>query len=124
MSEIISEVIKGSKIARNIGFPTINLEISKNYPLKFGIYAGILELNNKIFKGVINYGKTPTHLVEVPKFEMHIFEFNQEIYGEIVKVIPKSFIRKERLFSTQEELIKQIKLDCRKAKKLLVDIII
>jgi len=113
------KVIQGDKMARKLGFPTVNLECPKNFSLQRGIYAGIAIHNNKVYKGVINIGITPNHLQTKPKLEMHIFNFSQNVYGEIITIHFIEFIRPEIKFLMIKELIGQISLDCEKAKDIL-----
>ena len=75
----------------------------------------ILNLNNKskklIFKGIANYGVKPTFSSLKPLLEVNIFDFNDNIYGELVEIRFKSFIRKEKKFDSIESLKKQISED-------------
>lgn len=116
---VAGKVIHGDKLARSLGFPTINLEVSKDLNLDFGIYAGVMMHNNITYKGVISYGMTPHFKQKTPKLEIHLFDFNSEIYGEFVEIIFIEFIRAEQVFNTQEELIAAIKNDCSLAKIIL-----
>ena len=112
-----ARVIKGESRGQKIGFPTINLNIEKYSSICFGVYAVdvILNLNNKskklIFKGIANYGVKPTFSSLKPLLEVNIFEFNDNIYGELVEIRFKSFIRKEKKFDSIESLKKQISED-------------
>lgn len=116
---VAGKVIHGDKLARNLGFPTINLEITKDINLDFGIYAGVMIHNNITYKGVISYGMTPHFKQKTPKLEIHLFNFNSEIYGEFVEIIFIEFIRSEQVFNNHEELIAAINKDCSLAKKIL-----
>lgn len=109
---ISGQVIEGQKIARKLGYPTINLNIDNDLPLKFGIYAGFMEYNSIIYPGVISYGITPHFAVNKPKFEIHLFNFNQNLYGKIVSITPTLYLREEIKFKDVDSLIKQIKQDC------------
>ena len=112
-----ARVIKGESRGQKIGFPTINLNIEKYSSICFGVYAVdvILNLNYKskklIFKGIANYGVKPTFPSLKPLLEVNIFDFNDNIYGELVEIRFKSFIRKEKKFDSIESLKKQISED-------------
>lgn len=112
-----ARVIKGESRGQKIGFPTINLNIEKYSNICFGVYAVdvILNLNYKskklIFKGIANYGVKPTFHSLKPLLEVNIFDFNDNIYGELVEIRFKSFIRKEKKFDSIESLKKQISED-------------
>ncbi len=110
---IIAKVIHGDKKGRAIGFPTINVN-RKNVPFN-GVYAVNVIFDNKLYQGVANIGNRPTLNGTEERLEVHIFNFNKEIYGEQVKVIFKAKIRDERKFSDINELKKQIAKDCKLA---------
>jgi riboflavin kinase/FMN adenylyltransferase len=109
-------VIEGKKIARQLGYPTINLKAPIDFTLAHGIYAGIMEYQHKQYSGVISFGITPNFKELEAKFEIHIFDFDQDLYGKIVKVIPVAFLRKEKKFENVELLIQQIEKDCAMAR--------
>ena len=119
MISIEGIVIEGKKISRNIGFPTLNLELYETWPFNYGVYAGIMEHNGECYYGAINIGVTPYFGINKPKLEIHVFDFDQNLYGKKIKVIPLHFLRDEMTFNNIEELTQQIKNDCDLAKKLL-----
>lgn len=112
-------VVEGRKFAREIGFPTLNLELDETCPFNYGVYAGIMEYNGESYYGAINIGITPHFGINKPGLEIHVFNFDQNLYGKKIKVTPLHFIRKEMAFENTEMLTKQIKNDCKKAKELL-----
>jgi riboflavin kinase / FMN adenylyltransferase len=113
----VNGVIKeGNKLGHNLGFPTINIEPTVSLPLKKGVYACQLNLDGKIYNGVSNIGVKPTFGGDQLKVEMNIFNFNQDIYGKYVQVIPQKFIREEIKFNSVDELKHQIKKDAGVAK--------
>ena len=117
---IRARVVEGMKMGRKIGYPTANLNIKKFCDISFGVYEVTVKLKTNIskssFKGVANYGIKPTFKNHFPILEIYIFDFNQNIYGESIEVVFKSFIRKEKKFSNVEELKKQIKKDIKFCK--------
>ncbi len=114
-------VVKGRQLGRTIGFPTANVQVQKNYKLipKNGVYACKIILRNLEYDGIMNIGNRPTVDGIGRTQEVHIFDFNDDIYGEILKVEIIEFIREEIKFDSIEKLIAQIKLDCEIAKKIL-----
>ena len=85
-----------------------------------GVYAVGCELNGEKLNGVMNIGYRPTFddtTELIP--EVHIFNFNRNIYGEILKVNFLQRIRAEKKFDSKEELINQIELDKKEAAKVL-----
>lgn len=117
---IKSRVVMGKKMARTIGYPTANLIINKYCELCFGVYEVEVRLKNEFsnstLKGIANYGIKPTFQNSEPILEVHIFDFDEKIYGELIEVFFKSFIRKERKFGDISELKIQIKEDIKNCK--------
>lgn len=114
-------VVHGAKLGRKIGFPTINMELSPGQNLAYGIYAVKLKrANGDLYEGVASFGKRPTVVEEgKPLLETYIFNFNEEIYGEYVRVSLFEFLREERKFENLDQMIKQIKLDVKQAEHIL-----
>ena len=114
-------VKKGRQLGRTIGFPTANVNVSKKYKLipAFGVYAVKVHLRDQIFKGVMNIGNRPTVDGIGITQEVHILDFDDDIYGEILKVDVVDYIRPELKFEGVKELIEEITLDCEKAREIL-----
>jgi len=117
---VIGKVVEGRKLGRKIGFPTLNVDVGRELPLKRGVYVVRLSFDGKSFYGVANYGVRPTFGTLEPLLEVHVPEENlPSLYGKEVKVEFLKFLRPEISFSSVEELGKQIKLDVRKLKRFL-----
>ena len=110
-------VIEGQKKARDINFPTANIEPGNHILPKKGVYAVDVIFNNKTYLGISNFGLRPTVDGAKLLLETHLFNFDQEIYGKELTVRFHTFIRPEVKFSNFKELTKQIKKDVEKAKK-------
>ncbi len=112
---IEGEVIHGAKIGRTIGFPTANIKYPDNIiKLPFGVYSTdiLIKNNEQKFKGIMNWGIKPTlNNVSEPIAEIHIHNFDNNIYGQTLKVKIKNKIRNEVKFNSLEELKIQIKKD-------------
>lgn len=117
-------VVSGNQIGRKIGFPTANLDIQSgiNFPTINGVYSVELQYGNETFDGVMNIGVKPTfeENLKVKVFEVHIFNFDKDIYGEFLKVEICNFIRREKKFNGVEELKKQLSEDCLVAQQQLM----
>ncbi len=111
-------VVEGEKIARQMGYPTMNLDLPDDFSLSFGIYAGFMEYQGNRYPGVISIGITPHFEVKKPKLEIHVFDFEQNLYGEMIKVTISHYLREEMKFDSLELLIVQIGEDCLMAKAL------
>ncbi|AWV97335.1 bifunctional riboflavin kinase/FAD synthetase [Arcticibacterium luteifluviistationis] len=114
-------VKKGRQLGRTIGFPTANVNVSKKYKLipALGVYAVKVHLRGDILKGVMNIGSRPTVEGTGITQEVHILDFDDDIYGENLKVETIDYIRPELKFDGVNELIAQIKRDCEAARKIL-----
>ena len=111
---ITGEVVKGNKLGRELGFPTLNLQLSNDHKIipAEGVYAVEIELMNVVYKGMMNIGKNPTvSEISERKYEVHVFDFDQDVYGEHVAILFYQFIRKEKTFDNLEELKSQIQED-------------
>jgi len=110
------EVIHGERLARGMGFPTANISPHEQiYPLK-GVYVVQILLNNKIIKGIANFGERPTANGNKLLLEVHLFNFDEDIYGKQLTVEFLTFIRGEKKFDNFALLAEQIKKDTRVAK--------
>jgi riboflavin kinase / FMN adenylyltransferase len=107
------KVVKGNQIGRTIGFPTANVEIDEAYKLipKFGVYIVTCIVNQKLYYGVMNIGIKPTISSEKPTIEVHVFDFEDDIYDKNIQVSIIKKIRNEQKFSNLEVLKEQISLD-------------
>ena len=114
---IIGKVVEGKKISRQIGFPTMNIELNEYCKFNYGVYAGLMEYKGQIYRGVLNIGVTPHFGINKPKLEIYVFDFDQNLYGKEIKVTPLYFIREEMKFNDLEGLIKQIRSDCELVKR-------
>jgi riboflavin kinase/FMN adenylyltransferase len=115
---MLAKVIEGRKIGRTLGFPTANLELLNPSEMpENGVYAVDVNLNNENLIGVLNVGNRPTFGTTEKTGEVHILDFARDIYGEILEITIRKFIRKEKFFDTPEALKKQIELDRVDARK-------
>ena len=120
-------VLHGAKKGREIGYPTLNLRLSPDIKLPYGVYTirvKIIEKNieqeNSIFyEGVASYGTRPVFDNGIALFEVHLFEFAQDIYDKEIEVDLIAYQREERNFSSIKALITQIEQDCLIAKQNL-----
>ena len=115
-------VIHGKKIGRSINFPTANLAIDeqKQLPLS-GIYAVQIQLNNQIYNGMLNSGIRPTvdSTIQQTTVEVHIFDFDQDIYNEKIKILFVKRIRDEQRFPTMQLLAEQLRKDEKMVRMVL-----
>lgn len=111
-------VIEGDKRGRELGYPTANFVLPNNSKLTQGIYAVRLKLGDRLLDGVASFGK-PMFNNTQPPFEVHIFDFDEDIYGEKLEVALISHIRGQMTFDGLEGLIAQMDKDSAKARAAL-----
>ncbi|MCF0260890.1 MAG: hypothetical protein HUJ54_13605, partial [Erysipelotrichaceae bacterium] len=94
---VIGEVVHGKKIARKLGFPTANIQIKDRLYPPFGIYGAKLQLEgeDRIRYGVINVGVNPTLKPGEFSLEVHILDFDEDIYGKKMYIELMEYLRKE-----------------------------
>jgi riboflavin kinase/FMN adenylyltransferase len=107
-------VSKGDQLGRTIGYPTANLSVTD--PCKIipanGVYAVHCWIEQKEYKGMMNIGNRPTVSDEpILSLEVHLIDFDSDIYGACVEVEFISRIRDEQKFPSVQELVKQLKSD-------------
>ncbi len=107
---------RGGKL---LGFPTANINLHDELCPKNGVYAVTVDCMEGIFQGVANIGYSPTFDDHVFSVEVHILDFNENIYGQNIRVNFVQRIRDEEKFSNISELSDEIKKDIVKARKIL-----
>ena len=107
---------RGGKL---LGIPTANINLHDELCPKTGIYAVIVEIDDKKFKGVANIGFSPTFDDHEFTVEVHILDFNANIYGKKIRVNFIKRIRDEKKFSGISELVDQIHLDIAAGREIL-----
>jgi riboflavin kinase/FMN adenylyltransferase len=101
----------GSGRGRELGFPTANLKPSRDFLLPDGVYAGFAKFAGRIYEAAINIGKGPTLTGVNRRIEVHLFDFQGDLYRRQLEVHFWEKIREERKFSGEQELIDQIRQD-------------
>jgi riboflavin kinase/FMN adenylyltransferase len=114
---IAGTVVKGQQLGRDLGFPTCNVKLNrKSLPLH-GVYACDVRVNNadmaeRFLKGAANIGYRPT-VTDSSKavLEVHLLDFDSDLYGEHITVIFRHKIRDEQKFASLQELQARIAID-------------
>lgn len=112
-------VVKGDQRGRTIGYPTANMNIHPDTLMpKPGVYAVKVLYKQKVYSGMANLGVKPTFTTgeEQPSLEVHLLDFNEDIYGEELVIKWHHFIRNEVKFNGVEELVKQLEKDEREIR--------
>ncbi|MGC6476195.1 MAG: bifunctional riboflavin kinase/FAD synthetase [Parvibaculales bacterium] len=118
------EVSKGDQRGRTLNFPTANIALDDYHLPLFGVYAIRTTIKTgahagQSYDGVANLGIRPSFETEAPRLEVHLFDFDADIYGETLNVALVDFIRPEQKFAGLEALKAQIAADAETAKKQL-----
>jgi riboflavin kinase/FMN adenylyltransferase len=117
---ILGTVVPGAKIGKKLGYPTANLSAhSEQFPPN-GVYFAEATLDGVVYPGVVNLGYRPT--VSSGKseriLEIHLLDFDREIYGKDLEVRFVRYLRPEKKFENVDALIRQIEFDVRRAREL------
>lgn len=109
---IMGKVVYGRQLGRQLDAPTANIQLHRYRAPLDGVYAVEMSGLEKIFQGVANVGVRPTVDSNAePILEVHLFDFDEDIYGSNVKVIFRRKIRDERKFDNLEQLKQAIHSD-------------
>ncbi|MBS0498575.1 MAG: bifunctional riboflavin kinase/FAD synthetase [Proteobacteria bacterium] len=123
---ISGRVVDGDKIGKQLGFPTANIQLKHNRPPLSGIFAvsvygALLSSPAIALPGVASLGVRPTtHENGKPVLEVHLFDFNQEIYGQHLQVNFLHKLRDEEKYQDIDTLIRQIEQDVAQAKRFFI----
>ena len=117
---ILGTVVRGDNLGKKIGFPTANLSAhSEQFPPN-GVYLADAWVGGTLHHGVVNLGVRPTIGSGKSEriLEIHLLDFNRDIYGQDVEVRFVKYLRAEQKFENVDALVHQIDLDVRKAREL------
>ena len=111
-------VVLGKQLGSSIGFPTANVQLHNLTQLpRFGVYAVRVHIDKKTYLGCLNIGINPTVEANLEtKIEIHILEFDENIYDKNISFELIEFIRDEKKFRSIDDLTAQIQLDVDKIK--------
>lgn len=116
---ISGRVVHGDGVGHKLGWPTANIQLKHNRPPLFGIF--VVEVHTSdlgVLQGVASLGVRPTLKSDAkPVLEVHLFEFEQNIYGKTLRVVFLQKLREELKFPDVGALTQQIALDVENAKK-------
>ncbi len=106
-------IVKGKGIGKTINFPTANLYIKEEYKLipKQGVYVVKTSFEDKTVFGMMNIGTNPTVNGKEKTIEIHLFNFNNDLYNSTLKVEILHRLRNEKKFDSINQLKEQLKID-------------
>lgn len=119
--EIRGKVVSGDHRGRSLGFPTANLKLLGTHMAipAFGVYAGSVKVGKQRYDAMVNVGDNPTFANQETRLEVHLFNFDGNLYGQEIRVELWLRIRGEKKFSSLEKLIRQLQEDEKMVKSLL-----
>lgn len=120
---ITGRVIHGRGLGTKWNYPTINIQLEEKYKLipKAGVYIVKTILNNMNVFGIMNIGFRPTVGGKHQTIEVHLLDYNADLYGANIQVQLSYRLRDEQKFSSVDKLIAQIKQDEKKARELIAN---
>jgi riboflavin kinase / FMN adenylyltransferase len=118
---ITGTVIRGEGRGHRLGFATANLDVANPEKLlpHEGIYAVRATLRERTADGVLHLGPRPTFAGLPPSIELHLFDFNENLYGRRLRVEFHDRVRDVARFESTDALIRAMELDCAAARRLL-----
>ena len=119
---VFGTVVSGANLARELGYPTANLNPHHEVIPPAGVYAVLVKYLGRTYKGIMNIGLRPTFYSpkdEEPAIEVHIFDFDKKIYGKNLEVLFIKKIRNEVKFKNRESLVSQIQKDAEITRRIL-----
>ncbi len=123
--EICGPVLPGDRRGRRLGFPTANVALGDHLEPALGVYAVRIVIEREGSEtrrgGVANLGRRPTFDGKSTLLEVHVFDFEEDIYDRDVRVAFLDFLRPERKFDVLDALRAQIAADCEGARAILAD---
>lgn len=117
---IQGDVVHGNALARQLGFPTANIDLHRKKPALQGVY--FVQVHDadtdKHYNGVANIGMRPTVDGKIAILEVNLFDFSEDIYGHYLEVFFIEKLREEQKFDSLDDLKQQIAQDVEVAKKM------
>lgn len=119
---ISGEVVHGDKRGRELGYPTANLRLDPTCALMHGIYAVRVDVGGRRHDGVASFGRRPMFDVGTVLLEVFLFDFNADLYDQMIDVAFIAWIRPEMKFDSIDELVRRMDEDSRIARAALAKV--
>ena len=114
------KIVKGNRVGRTLGYPTANVDLRRRQSAVMGIFAvRVHGLRGGPHDAVASVGSRPTFDGTKPILEVHIFDFDRDIYGEYIHVDFIAWLRAQVKFDVVEDLVAQMDVDADNAKSAL-----
>jgi riboflavin kinase/FMN adenylyltransferase len=113
-------VRRGKQLGRTLGFPTANVFMADYVAPRKGVYATRTRLpDGRVVPGVANIGNNPTTGEVETRLEVWLFDFDEDLYGQVIETRLIAFLRPEEKFDSIEAMVEQIRVDERQARDIL-----
>lgn len=113
-------IVKGRCVGRSLGFATANVDLRRRQSAVMGIFAvRVSGLAEGLIDGVASVGTRPTFDLVKPVLEVHLFDFDRDIYGEYIHIDFVAHLRDEEKFDSVDDLVAQMNNDAENARSIL-----
>ena len=116
---VSGQVISGQRLGRTLGVPTANIALEPTNRLAHGVYAVAARVEGRVFPGVASFGVRPTFDDGPPLLEVHLFDFDGDLYGREMEVEFVERIRGEHKFDSIPSLVAEMERDKERARAIL-----
>ena len=116
---VSGRVISGQRLGRTLGAPTANIALEPTNRLAYGIYAVMARVEGRVFLGVASFGVRPTVDSGAPMLEVHLLDFDGDLYGREMEVEFIERIRDELKFDSVALLVAEMERDKERARAIL-----
>ena len=114
------KIVKGDRVGRTLGYPTANVDLRRRQSAVLGIFAvRVHGLDGGIRDAVASVGSRPTFNGTKPILEVHLFDFDEDIYGQYIHVDFIAWLREQKKFDAVDELVAQMHIDADNARSVL-----
>ncbi len=116
---VSGQVISGRRLGRTLGVPTANIALEPTNKLAHGVYALTARIDGRAYPAVASFGTRPTVDDGPPLLEVHLLDFDGDLYGREMEVEFVERIRDELKFDSLDALKAEMKLDMERARTIL-----
>jgi riboflavin kinase/FMN adenylyltransferase len=114
------KIVKGDRVGRTLGYPTANVDLRRRQSAVMGIFAvRVNGLDGGPHDAVASVGSRPTFAGTKPILEVHLFDFDEDIYGKYIHVDFIAWLREQEKFDMVEDLVAQMDVDADNARSAL-----
>lgn len=108
---VTGEVVHGRGVGKQLGFPTANVRVPDDKLLPHGVYGGITQLDGVVYCVIVNIGNVPTFGVDGNSVEVHVVDYDGDLYGKSLKISLTKYLRPITKFASADALAAQLQHD-------------